>query len=113
MRRFDWPAFLRASETGQTNRLKCTYAVTHSTSVPEPRSPSLASVYATADPLRFAPVSGTLAQCFSFNSESLPERISMRIRNVIAPFVDVQSNVISCGFQESKAVQFCETPSPY
>ena len=68
--RFDWPAFLRASETGQTKRLKCTYAVTHSTSVPEPRSTSLASVHATADLLCFAPVSGTLAQCFSFISES-------------------------------------------
>ena len=34
-RRFDWPAFLRALETGQTNRLSRTYAVTHSTSIPE------------------------------------------------------------------------------
>jgi len=107
MRRFDWRAFLRASETGQTNRLKCTYAVTHSTSVPEPRSTSLASVYSTADPLRFAPVSGTLAPCFSFKSEALPERISVRIRNVIAPFVDVQSNVISRGFLKSKSAHFC------
>src|SRR2546429_7722845 len=35
-RRFDWPPFLRASETGQTKRLSRTYAVTHSTSIPEP-----------------------------------------------------------------------------
>ena len=34
-RRFDWPAFLRALETGQTNRLYRTYVVTHSTSIPE------------------------------------------------------------------------------
>lgn len=113
MQRFDWPAFLRASETGQTNRLKCTYAVAHSTSIPEPRSTAPSSVHATTDLLRSAPVSGTLAQCFSFNSESRAERISTRIRNVIAPFLDVQSNVISCGFQKSKAFQFCETPSPY
>ena len=106
MRRFDWPAFLRASETAQTNRLKCTYAVTHSTSIPEPRSTPPSSVQPTADPLRFAPVSGTLAQCFSFKSESLPERISTRIRNVIAPFVDVQSNVISRGTLNSKSGQF-------
>jgi hypothetical protein len=106
MRRFDWPAFLRASETGQTNRLKSTYAVTHSTSIPEPRSTPPSSVHATTDLLRFAPVSGTLAQCFSFISESLPERISTRLRNVIAPFVDVQSNLISRGFLNSKSAQF-------
>ncbi len=85
MRRFDWPAFLRASETGQTNRLKCTYAVTHSTSIPEPRSTAPSSVHATADPLRFAPVSGTLAQCVLFIDEFPLECTSTRLCSVIAP----------------------------
>jgi len=63
-RRFDWPAFLRALETGQTNRLYRTYVVTHSTSIPETtlhlRRRPFMPLPTCSVPL---PVSGTLAQC--------------------------------------------------
>jgi hypothetical protein len=80
--------------------------VTHSASVPEPRSTAPSSVHATPDPLRFAPVSRTLAQCSSLISEPPSECISTRSLNVIAPFRSVQANVIPCGFLELESRSF-------
>jgi hypothetical protein len=64
LRRFDWPAFLRALETGQTNRLERTYAVAHSTGVLKPRSTAPPFVYTTPGLLRSAPGFRTPVQCF-------------------------------------------------
>src|SRR5947199_9052531 len=50
------------AETGQTKRSVRTYAVEHSTRVPEPRSIAPSFIRVTPDWLHFTPVSATLAQ---------------------------------------------------
>ena len=71
------------AETGQTKRLVRAYAVKHSTRVPEPRSTAPSFIHATRDSLRFAPVSGTLAQCLSFITQFPSECISTKWLSVI------------------------------
>lgn len=62
-RRFDCLAFLRASETSQTNHLGSTLCGEALNDVPEPSSTSPSSVHVTAASLRSASVSGTRVQC--------------------------------------------------
>jgi len=73
-------------ETGQTKRLVRPYTVKHSTRVPEPRSTAPSFVDATADSLRFAPVSGTLAQCLSFITQFPSECVGTQWLSVIRHF---------------------------
>ena len=64
LRRFDWLLSCGHSETSQTNRLKCTYAPEHSTTVPETPL-HLAVVRKRQRPTRSVTLrfSGMLAQC--------------------------------------------------
>src|SRR5438128_12483836 len=68
------------AETGQTKRLVRTYAVKHSTRVPEPRSTAAVVLSCHS---RLAPVSGTLAQCLSFITQFPSECICTKLLNVV------------------------------
>ena len=102
-RRFDWPAFLRALETGQTNRLYRTYVVTHSTSIPEPRHCAVVRPCHCRHP-PFRSVSRNARSVLIVNQRATfgvhQHRMDQHRRTVM----HVQSNCIPCGFLKSKSV---------
>jgi hypothetical protein len=87
IRRFDWPAFLRHSETAQTNRLKIK-PIRQRSQHPFPKSPPLHSRYVRSD---------------FRNGRSLPRHHGI---------LYVQPNGVSGGFLKLESLDFWMTPSP-
>jgi hypothetical protein len=87
IRRFDWPAFLRHSETAQTNRLEIK-PIRQRSQHPFPKSPPLHSRYVRSD---------------FRNGRSLPRHHGI---------LYVQPNGVSGGFLKLESLDFWMTPSP-